>query len=284
MNERCYVLTLSCPDRVGIVAAVGSLIASHHGWIVEASHHSAPSNWFFMRHLVRADSLPFGVDEFRQRFAHIAGEFHMTWSIVDTAVRKRVVILVSKKDHCLADLLYRWRTNELAFDVPCIVSNHEDLRPLVEWHGIPYIHVPISSSNREAAFRHIDELCTSHGADVVVLARFMQVVPQAMCEKYSGKIINIHHSFLPSFVGSRPYHHAWERGVKLIGATCHYVTAELDAGPIIEQDVVRVDHADSVEDMVRLGRDVEKAVLARGLQYHLEDRVLVHDHRTIVFT
>jgi formyltetrahydrofolate deformylase len=284
MNERCYVLTISCPDRVGIVAAVAGFIAAHGGWILEASHHAnGPSCWFFMRHRIQADSLPFGADEFRRRFADIAREFNMTWSLTDTGVRKRVVILVSKQDHCLADLLYRWRTRELECDLACVISNHEDCRALVEWHGVPFHHEAITPETRTAAFDRIGSIFAEHRGDLMVLARFMQILPAALCEAHAGRIINIHHSFLPSFVGAKPYHRAYERGVKLIGATCHYVTTDLDAGPIIEQDVIRVDHEDSAEEMVRLGRDVERAVLARGLRYHLQDRVLVHQNRCVVF-
>jgi formyltetrahydrofolate deformylase len=199
----------------------------------------------------------------------------------DSAQKKRVVILVSKQDHCLNDLLHRWRSNELLVDVPCVISNHEDLRSFVEWHGIPFIHIDMQ--DKALAFTKIGELFEQYNGDALVLARFMQILPPEFCQCYQGRIINIHHSFLPSFVGAKPYHQAYQRGVKLIGATCHYVTDELDAGPIIEQDTVRIDHGDSVEDMVRYGRDIEKTVLARGLRYHIEDRVLVCGNKTIVF-
>src|SRR5205085_2343377 len=186
-------------------------------------------------------------------------------------------------DHCLSDLLYRWRNQEFDFDIACVISNHADLRSFVEFHQIPYFHVPVTPDTREAAFAETEKLIVKHRADTTVLARYMQILPEWMCERFAGKIINIHHSFLPSFSGGKPYHQAYERGVKLIGATCHYVTTDLDAGPIIDQDVIRVDHSDSVEDMMRLGRDVEKTVLARGLRYHVQDRVLVHQNKTVVF-
>lgn len=284
MKPRRYTLTISCPDRVGIVAAVSGFLANHNGWIVEASHHSDPvDNWFFMRQEVLADSLPFDSDVLKQKFDPIARDFQMTWRISDSLVKKRVVILVSKFDHCLSDLLYRWRNQEFDFDVACVVSNHNDLRGYVEFHGIPYFHVPMTPENKADAFARIEKLHLDHRGDVMVLARFMQVLPNTLCERHMGKVINIHHSFLPSFVGGKPYHQAYERGVKLIGATCHYVTAELDAGPIIDQDVIRVDHADSVDDMIRKGRDVEKMVLARGLCCHVQDRVLIHRNKTVVF-
>jgi formyltetrahydrofolate deformylase len=230
-----------------------------------------------------APSLPFGLPKFRALFSPIAQRFAMQWYVTDTGVNKRVVLMASKQSHCLSDLLYRWRSGELAFDIPCVLSNHDDLRGYVQWHGIRYLYLPVDQHDKAPHFaavrRAVEEAC----ADAVVLARYMQILPPDLCALYPGRIINIHHSFLPSFIGAKPYHQASERGVKLIGATCHYVTSELDAGPIIEQDVVRVNHHNTVEDMVRLGKDVEKTVLARGLRYHLEDRVLVHGNKTVVF-
>jgi formyltetrahydrofolate deformylase len=285
MTKRSFVLTLACPDRIGIVAAVSQFIASHRGWIVEAHHHAdQESGWFFMRDQILADSLPFGLEAFREKFAPIARSFEMTWRISDTDAKKRVVVLVSREDHCLSDLLHRWRNREMDFDVPCVISNHDDLRGFVEFHKISFHHVPVADERRDEAFRTIDHLFADHRGDCMVLARYMQVLPAWMTEKHSGKIVNIHHSFLPSFSGARPYHQAFERGVKLIGATCHYVTAELDQGPIIDQDVMRVDHGDTVEEMMRLGRDAEKMVLARGVRYHLEDRVMIFKNKTVVFS
>ncbi|SEP98412.1 formyltetrahydrofolate deformylase [Ectothiorhodospira magna] len=284
MSLRRYRLIISCPDRVGIVAAVSGFLSRHGGSITEASQHSDVSTgWFFMRYEIDADRLPFEMDGFRQAFAPIAEAFAMHWQITDTQVPRRVVPLVSKLDHCLTDLLYRWRSGDLPMDIPCVISNHEDMRAYVEWHGIPYHHIPVNPQDKAAAFARIAERVDEARADVVVLARYMQILPPDLCARYAGRVINIHHSFLPSFVGARPYHRAFERGVKLIGATCHYVTDQLDEGPIIEQDVIRVRHDDAVDDLVRLGRDVERAVLARGLRYHLEDRVLVHGNKTVVF-
>jgi formyltetrahydrofolate deformylase len=281
---RRYTLTLSCPDRVGIVAAVSGLIAQHQGWIVEASHHAdGLAKRFFMRQEILADSLPFDLDTLKQKFAPIAAEFGMDWRISDSAEKKRVVILVSKQEHCLYDLLARWQSKELDIDIPCVISNHETFRGFVEWHGIPFHHVPVTPDNRAAAYDELRRLFEDARADSIVLARYMQILSPELCRTYPGRIVNIHHSFLPSFVGARPYHQAFERGVKLIGATCHYVTEDLDQGPIIEQDVIRIDHSDSPEDMVRYGKDIEKTVLARGLRYHLEDRVLAHGNKTVVF-
>ncbi len=277
-----YTLTISCPDRAGIVAAVSGFVAQHGGFIVEASYHTdQETQRFFMRQEIRADSLPFDAAALRAHFAALAEEFGMDWQVSDSAVRKRVVMLVSKQDHCLNDLLHRWRSGELEVEVPCVISNHDDLRGFVEWHGIPYHHIDFA--DKAAAFGKIAALFEELRGDVMVLARFMQIVPPELCERYAGRIINIHHSFLPSFAGARPYHQAYHRGVKLIGATCHYATAELDAGPIIEQDTTRIDHGDTVEDMVRYGKDIEKTVLARGLRYHVEDRVLVCGNKTIIF-
>jgi formyltetrahydrofolate deformylase len=209
----------------------------------------------------------------------------MEWRLSDSDVPKRVVLFASKEDHCIADLLYRWRAGELECDIPCVISNHEDLRALVEWHGIPFRCVPVGSDpgTKDAAFEEMQRILREERADVVVLARYMQILPPSFCAGREGTIINIHHSFLPSFAGARPYHQAFERGVKLIGATCHYVTAELDEGPIIEQDTRRIDHGDSVEELRRVGRDVERTVLARGLRWHLQDRVLLNGHKTVVF-
>lgn len=281
---RTFRLVIACPDRVGIVAKVSNLLATYNGWITEASHHSDNlSGWFFMRHEIRADSLPFDVEGLRTVFAPIAREFGMQWRVSDSAERKKVVLMASRESHCLADLLHRFHSGELDCEITSVISNHDDLRSMVEWHGIPFHHVPVDPKDKTPAFDEVTRLVNEQQADCIVLARYMQILPASLCEEYAGRVINIHHSFLPSFVGARPYHQAATRGVKLIGATCHYVTEELDAGPIIEQDVVRISHRDNVEDMVRLGKDVEKMVLSRGLRYHLEDRVVVHDNKTVVF-
>ena len=283
-SARRYTLSLSCPDRVGIVAAVSSFIAAQRGWITEASHHAdSEAGRFFMRQEILADSLPFDVGTLRDKFCPIAAEFDMDWRISDSARRKRVVLMVSAQGHCLYDLLARWQAGELDVDIPCVISNHDTFRGFVEWHGIPFHHVPVGADDRSVAFGKVMALFDAVDADVMVLARYMQILSPETCAAYPGRILNIHHSFLPSFVGARPYHQAHAKGVKLIGATCHYVTADLDQGPIIEQDVIRVDHSDAPDDLVRYGKDIEKTVLARGLRYHLEDRVLVHGNKTVVF-
>ena len=282
--ERRFRLVLACPDRVGIVAMVSNFISSHGGSISDANQHSDPSTgWFFMRVEIRAKSLSFSLEELQNAFAPIAQSINMRWEIHDSDRPKKVILMASRESHCLADLLYRYHEGELDCEIPCVISNHDDLRSMVEWHNIPYFHVPVDKANKAEHFTRVSELIHEHEADSVVLARYMQILPSDVCEQYQHRIINIHHSFLPSFAGAKPYHQAHERGVKLIGATCHYVTEDLDAGPIIDQDVIRISHQDQPEDMVRLGRDVEKTVLARGLRWHLQDRILVQGNKTVVF-
>ena len=293
--EHRYVITLSCPDTTGIVARIAGFLADAGGWIVEAGYHSDPgTGWFFTRQVVRAESLPFDADELRQRFASVAAELHgeTTWTVTDTRELKRAVLLVSEEAHCLHDILGRVAVGELPVRLAAVIGNHDRLAAIVSAHGVPFHHVEFPppggdpqarAAAKEAAFAEVRELVDRHDPHAVVLARFMQILPPELCRAWAGRAINIHHSFLPSFVGARPYHQAYARGVKLIGATCHYVTPELDAGPIIEQDVTRVDHSDTAADMVRRGRDIERLVLASGLRWHLEDRVLVHGNKTVVF-
>lgn len=285
MSERRYVITFGCPDRTGIIARIASFLAESGGWIVEAAYHTDPdTGWFYTRQEVRADSLDFDVDELRARFGDVARglDSDAEWRIDDTGQRRRMVVLVSNAGHCLYDLLGRIASGELDVDVPAVIGNHAALGDVTRAHGIPFHHVPFTRGAEDEAFGQIRELVDAHDPHAVVLARFMRILPPHLCAAWSGRAINIHHSFLPSFAGARPYRQAYERGVKLVGATCHYVTADLDAGPIIEQDVTRVDHADTVPDMVRKGRDIEKVTLARGLRWHLENRVLVHGNRTVV--
>ncbi|MFE3293731.1 formyltetrahydrofolate deformylase [Rhodococcus sp. NPDC059234] len=288
-DDRRYVLSLGTPDRTGIVARISTFLAEVGGSIVEAAYHADPdSGWFFTRQAVRASSIEYGLGELRERFAEVAAELgpETEWTLQDSGERKRVVLLVSKEAHCLHDLLGRAAGGELPAEICAVIGNHRDLEDVTRAHGIDfhYVSFPKDPAERGPAFEQVRKLVDAHDPHAVVLARFMQVLPAELCEHWAGRAINIHHSFLPSFVGARPYHQAFARGVKLIGATCHYVTAELDAGPIIEQDVIRVDHSDEVRDMVRQGRDIEKLVLSRGLRWHLEDRVLVHGRKTVVFS
>ena len=287
-DDRRYIIRFGCPDRRGIVARISSFLSDFGGWIVEAAYHTdRDTNWFFTRQEVLADSLPFGMDELRTRFLGVAKELgaQADWRISDTGQRRRMVILVSREGHCLYDLLGRVASRELDVDVTAVIGNHLALADITRAHGIPFFHVPFPADQdgRAAAFGQLGQLVDAQRPHAIVLARFMQVLPAGMCAAWAGRALNIHHSFLPSFVGARPYHQAHARGVKLIGATCHYVTADLDAGPIIEQDVTRVYHRDSVSDLVRKGRDIEKVVLARGLRWHLEDRVLLHGNHTVIF-
>jgi len=283
---RRFVITFGCPDRVGIVAGISTFLAGLGAQIVEAAYHADPdTGWFFTRQEIDAATVPGDVAQLRERFGAVAAGLseERDWRIVDTAERRRVVILVSKEGHCLYDILGRVASGELDVDVPAVVGNHPDLAAITQAHGIPFHHVPFPPDGKAAAFDRLRGLVDEADPHAIVLARFMQIVPAELCTAWAGRALNIHHSFLPSFIGAKPYHQAHRRGVKLIGATCHYVTAELDAGPIIEQDVIRVGHADSITDMVRRGRDIEKGVLARGLRWHLENRVLVHGNKTVVF-
>jgi len=286
-DDHRYVLTLSCPDRTGIVARITTFLADIGGWITEAAYHSDDeSGRFFTRQEIRADSVDFDAAELRRRFAVIADDLDAdSWQVNDTTDRKTVVLLVSKEGHCLYELLSRWHSGEMAADIGVVIGNHTELEPVARLFGLPFRHIPVprDDAGKAAAFEQIRLEVDGHDPDAIVLARYMQVIPPDLCQAWEGRLINIHHGFLPSFRGARPYHQAFVRGVKMIGATCHYVSPELDAGPIIEQDVIRVDHADSPADMVRLGRDIEKAVLAKGLSYHLQNRVLRDGLRTIVF-
>lgn len=284
-NRASYTLVISCPDKVGIVAAVSQFVALRSGSLVESNHHTdVEQGWFYMRNVIIADSLAVSLQQFREEFTALADEFSMQWHVRDNNELQRVVIMASHASHCLADILHRWKSGELPCQIPCVISNHENLRSMVEWHGIPFHYVPVPKEDKSAAFAKVTEIVERHQAETVVLARYMQIIPPAICEQFSGRLINIHHSFLPSFIGANPYQKAYDRGVKLIGATCHYVTEDLDEGPIIEQDVIRVNHSCDKDDMVRLGRDVEQSVLSRGLRYHLQDRVIVRGNKTVVFS
>ena len=279
-----YSLVISCPDQVGIVATVSAFVAERGGSLLESNHHTdSVQNWFFMRNVISAESLAQSPEQFRKEFEALATQFDMEWYLRDNTELQRVIIMASHASHCLADILYRWKGGELPCQIPCVISNHENLRSMVEWHGIPFHYVPVPKEDKSEAFAQISDIVSRHDTETIVLARYMQIIPPQLCTEYAGRLINIHHSFLPSFVGANPYQRAYDRGVKLIGATCHYVTEDLDEGPIIEQDVIRVNHSCDKEDMVRLGRDVEQSVLSRGLRFHLEDRVIVRGNKTVVF-
>jgi len=277
-------LLISCPDRPGIVAAVSRFLFDHGANILDADQHSTDpaGGTFFMRLVFHLDGLDLGRAELERAFQQVAAPFAMEWSIAYATERKRVAILVSREDHCLLDLLWRWRSGELAADVGLVLSNHRLVEEDVARFGVPFAHVPVTPEAKpQAEAAMLEQLAGRF--DLVVLARYMQILSGDFLAGVGAPIVNIHHSFLPAFAGADPYRRASERGVKIIGATAHYVTEELDAGPIIEQDVVRVSHRDDLDALVRLGRDVERAVLARAVQRHLEDRVLVHENRTVVF-
>ena len=285
-KSRSYCLVVSCPDGVGIVAAISTFIAQRGGSLIESNHHTdIDKGWFFLHNVITASSMSIDLDTFREEFSVLAEEYAMEhWHIRDSGQPQKLALLASHASHCLADLLHRWQSGELACDICCVVSNHDNLREMVKWHNIPFYHVPTPLGAKADALKQSFDIVDKHGAETVVLARYMQIIPDEICSRYHGRLINIHHSFLPSFIGANPYQKAFERGVKLIGATSHYVTGDLDEGPIIDQDVIRVNHSCDTDDMVRLGRGVESSVLARAVRYHLEDRVIIHGNKTVVFS
>jgi formyltetrahydrofolate deformylase len=278
------VLLVSCPDRPGIVAAVASFVASHGGNVIDLQQHTDHTDAaFFQRVEFELDHFDLDRPEIATSFAPVAEQYDMRWSLRFSDERSRVAVLASREPHCLQDILTRWRTGELPVDMAVVVSNHPDHAALAEWFGVPYHHVPIVDDDRAAQEGAVRAVLEDHGIDLVVLARYMQVLSPDFCAVWPERIINIHHSFLPAFQGARPYHQAHDRGVKLVGVTAHYATAELDDGPIIDQDVIRVSHRDDVDDLRRKGRDLEVTVLARAVRAHVSHRVLVYGHRTVVF-
>ena len=278
-----FVLALSCADRPGIIRAVAGHLADAGCNVVDSQQFADPVT---RRFFLRAEADPparLDLDVLRNSFAAVGRNFEMDWAIHDVTARSRVLILVSRAGHCLNDLLFRWETGALRADVVGVVSNHEDLSRLADRHGVPFTHIPVQSDGKKSAERALRDVITATETELVVLARYMQVLSGELCADLAGRAINIHHSFLPSFAGARPYHQAYERGVKLIGATAHYLTAEVDEGPIIEQEVHRVDHAAGPDALVAAGQDVEALVLARAVRWHVEHRVFRNGSRTVVF-
>jgi formyltetrahydrofolate deformylase len=282
--QQTFRLVIDCPDQIGLVASVSQFLADHNATIVEASHHTdLQTGRFFMRHEISTDSLKLDHQSFVEAFTPLANEYQMNWTLSDSNKKQRVALLASLESHCLVDLLHRWHTGELHCDIPVIIGNHPQMKQFADWYKVPFHWVDFKALGKQAAFEQIATLLEEYKIDLTVLARFMQILPDTLCQALEGKAINIHHSFLPSFAGAKPYQQAYDRGVKLIGATCHYVTKDLDEGPIIEQSVKRISHSDSAQDMVRKGKDCEVNALAHGVRYHLEDRVIIHRNKTVVF-
>ncbi|MGZ4534631.1 MAG: formyltetrahydrofolate deformylase [Nocardioidaceae bacterium] len=279
-----YVLTIACPDRPGIVHAVTGLLVEHGGNIVESQQFDdLAEDRFFMRVKFMVAEDGHSLEALRRDFAQVAERFAMRWELWDAATPYRTLILVSKFSHCLNDLLFRWNNGSLQIDVAGVVSNHLDCEPMAKSYGVDYHHIPVTADTKPEAEARLLALVDELDIDLVVLARYMQVLSDDTCRRLEGRAINIHHSFLPSFKGAKPYHQAFDRGVKLVGATAHYVTADLDEGPIIEQDVMRVDHRFDAQELAAAGRDVESQVLSRAVRWHSETRILRNGHKTVVF-
>lgn len=285
MHSTNYILTLSCADARGIVAAVTGFLTEQDGFIIESTQFGDPSTErFFMRVHFSAGAKTPAFEALKHAFAAaVANRFGMAWELHDAGRKARVLVLVSKQLHCLHDLLYRYQAKQLPVEIVGVASNHEDARGIVEWHGIPFHYLPVTAETKVQQEAQILELVKHEAVDVVVLARYMQILSHELSVALHGRAINIHHSFLPSFKGAKPYHQAYARGVKIIGATAHYVTDDLDEGPIIEQEVTRVDHSFSPESLTAVGQDIEALVLARALKYHVEHRVLLNGAKTVVF-
>jgi formyltetrahydrofolate deformylase len=278
------ILLIQCPDRKGLDAAIAEFIYVHGGNILHFEQHQADSERFYLARVEwDLDGFQLDLKEFPGRFTPIADKFSMTWRVAPSSRRPRVAVFVSRHDHCLVDLLYRHRSGELACEIAVIVSNHPDAQRHADFYGIPYYFFPVTRENKSAAERQELELLRENRVDLIVLARYMQVLSPEFIAHFPQQIINIHHSFLPAFIGGRPHLQAYERGVKLIGATAHYVTEVLDDGPIIEQGIERISHRDTLEDLVAKGRDVEKVVLSRAVRWHIENRILLYKNKTVIF-
>jgi formyltetrahydrofolate deformylase len=278
------VLLITCPDRKGLVAAIAEFLYTRNANILHADQHQDSAQGLFLMRVewdLAGFTLP--AEDFDREFAPLAEKCGMRWRLELSARRLRVAIFVSRYDHCLADLLYRHRSGELHCEIPLVIGNHEDSRPLVEFYDVPFRHIPVERERKTEAEAAQLELLEASGVDLVVLARYMQVLSSTFVDRYPERIINVHHSFLPAFSGAKPYHRAFDRGVKLIGASSHYVTATLDNGPIIEQDVTRISHRDQIDDLLEKGRDLEKLVLARAVRWHIDHRILVYANKTVVF-
>ena len=283
-EKHSATLLMSAPDKKGLVAAIANFLMTYNANIMHADQHQDTSeNLFLMRVQWDLDGFTLPMDSFAAAFQPIADEHNMSWTVSLSARKPRMAVFVSQYEHCLADLLHRWRIGELECDIPLVISNHETCRRLVEFNGIPFHLVQVTKDNKAEAEAEQFRLLEEAGVDFIVLARYMQILSGEFVERYPDRVINIHHSFLPAFDGAKPYHRAFARGVKLIGATSHYVTEDLDEGPIIEQEVTRISHRDAVEDLIQKGRDLEKVVLSRAVRWHLDNRVLSYNNKTVVF-
>jgi formyltetrahydrofolate deformylase len=282
MNKKTYILTLSCPDQIGIVAAVTGKLASINAFITESSQFGDHSTGkFFMRTVFEIES--YAKQDIERIFKEVADHFNMKWALYYASYTPKVLVMVSTLSHCLNDLLHRTASKLLPMEIALVVSNHTTLKKMVEMHDIPFVHLPVHADNKPLQEKALLKLIEQHHIDFLILARYMQILSKPFCTKLEGKTINIHHSFLPSFKGAKPYHQAYEKGVKIIGATAHYVTEDLDEGPIIEQEVVRVNHSHTPEKLVVLGQDIEALVLARAVKLHIEHRVLINQNKTVIF-
>ena len=278
------ILLIDCPDRKGLVAAVAEFLYRHNANILHADQHQDNEQGLFLMR-VEWDLAGFALslEEFRRQFARIADQFQMRWRLELSSLRPKVAIFVSHYDHCIVDLLYRQQSGELACDIPLIISNHDTAQRIAEFYQVPFHLTPVTKENKAETEEQHQALLRDNAIDLIVLARYMQILSPEFVAQYPQRIINVHHSFLPAFMGAKPYHRAYERGVKLIGATSHYVTSELDEGPIIEQDVSRVSHRDQLDDLIQKGRDLEKVVLSRAVRWHIDHRILVYNKKTVIF-
>lgn len=282
--SKSAVLLITCPDRKGLVAAIANFLYQYNANILHADQHQdSECNLFQMRVEWDMTGFALGLDEFERRFQPLAAALQMQWRLATSDRQPRAALFVSREDHCLADLLYRHQGGELRCQIPLVISNHVDARRLAEFYDIPFVAIPVTKDQKTEAEEQMLTLLQQHRIDFIVLARYMQILSPTFVGKYTNRIINIHHSFLPAFAGGKPYHQAFQRGVKIIGATSHYVTEKLDNGPIIEQDVIRVSHRDTVEDLVHKGRDLERIVLSRAVRWHIENRILIYANKTVVF-
>lgn len=284
MTNKKFTLTISCKDTIGIVAAVSGFMAENKCFIFESAQMGdASTGKFFFRVVFEAQNGLASKSNFKQKFKHVADKFQMDWNLYSSDEKQRLLILVSKQGHCLNDLLHRHSTGSLCAEIPAVISNHTDMEKMVKSYDIPFYHFPVTSNNRDEQEQRILSIIKDENIDLVVLARYMQILSPNLTSKIKGSAINIHHSFLPGFKGAKPYHQAYDRGVKIIGATAHYVSDELDEGPIIEQEVTRVNHSHTPDKLLEIGRDIESMVLSRAVKFHIEHRVILNGNKTVVF-